>query len=67
MKKTILTLIFFLFLFTNSNSETKVNPIYEGKNDAKIHIIVYESLTCGHDINFMHLVLKYQKFFDIIK
>tara|TARA_Y100000590_G_scaffold335012_1_gene381240 strand:- start:239 stop:820 length:582 start_codon:yes stop_codon:yes gene_type:complete len=52
MKKTILTLIFFLFLFTNSNSETKVNPIYEGKNDAKIHIIVYESLTCGHCANF---------------
>ena len=52
MKKNILTLIFFLFLFTNSNSETKVNPIYEGKNDAKIHIIVYESLTCGHCANF---------------
>ena len=52
MKKNILTLIFFLFLFTNSNSETKVNPIYEGKNDAKIHIIVYESLTCGHCAEF---------------
>ena len=32
--------------------ETNVKVIYEGNVDAKIQLIVYESLTCGHCANF---------------
>jgi len=52
MKKIILiTSIIFLycgFVFAN----TKVKPIFEGNIDAKVNIIVYESLTCSHCANF---------------
>ena len=33
-------------------SDTKINPIYEGNPDAKIELIIYESLTCGHCADF---------------
>ena len=52
MKRSIFTIIFILFAIINANAETKIKPIYEGNVDAKIHIIVYESLTCGHCANF---------------
>ena len=32
--------------------ETKINTIYEGNIDAKITLIVYESLTCSHCASF---------------
>ncbi len=48
MKKITLILLFYLFSFSNSYSETKINSIIEGNPNAKIHIIIYESLTCGH-------------------
>ena len=34
------------------NGEIKINPISEGSPDSKIHLIIYESLTCGHCANF---------------
>ena len=34
------------------NSEIKIKPITEGNVDAKIKLIVYESLTCGHCADF---------------
>ncbi len=52
MKKIILAILFLVFSYSNLNSETKVNTIYEGNIDAKIQLIVYESLTCSHCANF---------------
>ena len=52
MKKLILIILFFIFSFSYLNSETKVNPIYEGSVDAKIQLIMYESLTCSHCADF---------------
>ena len=49
--KTIYLIIFIFFGFTvNINAET--NRIISGKEDAKITIIAYESLTCSHCANF---------------
>ena len=50
MKKFLLLLILFLSSVTNINAETK--HVVSGKEDAKITIIVYESLTCSHCANF---------------
>ena len=52
MKKIILILLFFFFSFSYLSSETKVNILYEGNPDAKIQLIIYESLTCGHCADF---------------
>ena len=52
MKKKILQILFILFFLAPANSEIKINPIYEGSADAKIELIIYESLTCGHCANF---------------
>ena len=34
------------------NSNTSLKAIFEGNHEAKIHLIVYESLTCGHCASF---------------
>ena len=52
MKRILLGLSIILFSIGSSNSETKINSIYEGNIDAKISLIVYESLTCGHCASF---------------
>tara|TARA_B100000029_G_scaffold396716_1_gene394809 strand:+ start:389 stop:970 length:582 start_codon:yes stop_codon:yes gene_type:complete len=52
MRNLILIIFFSIFSFSNLNSETKVNPIYEGNINAKIQLIIYESLTCGHCADF---------------
>tara|TARA_E500000331_G_scaffold346635_1_gene385772 strand:- start:365 stop:946 length:582 start_codon:yes stop_codon:yes gene_type:complete len=52
MKKLILIIFFTISVFTNSNSDTKVNTIFDGNIDAKVKLIVYESLTCSHCANF---------------
>ena len=52
MKKLILIILFFIFSFSHLNSETKVNPIYEGSTDAKNQLIVNESHTCSHCADF---------------
>ena len=52
MKKKILQILLLLFFFAPVNSEIKINPIYEGIVDAKIELIIYESLTCGHCASF---------------
>tara|TARA_S200000501_G_scaffold352906_1_gene372183 strand:- start:2490 stop:3065 length:576 start_codon:yes stop_codon:yes gene_type:complete len=41
-----------LILFFSSLANADMNYISEGNKDAKIEIIVYESLTCGHCANF---------------
>ena len=52
MKKILLGLSILFFSISFSISETKINTIYEGNIDAKISLIVYESLTCSHCASF---------------
>ena len=52
MKKILLGIFYIIFFATSTFSENKINPIYEGSSDAKIELIVYESLTCGHCADF---------------
>ena len=50
MKKISSTIILFLCVITYSHAEIK--RIFSGNENAKIVIIVYESLTCSHCANF---------------
>ena len=55
MKKIFLTLtILFLTFNTKTIADTSnsIQQIYEGNEDAKVTIITYESLTCGHCADF---------------
>ena len=52
MKKLILILTIIFFNYENVLAETKIKSLSEGNVDAKISIIVYESLTCGHCADF---------------
>ena len=52
MKKKLLEISFILLFATFSFAEEKINAIYEGNPDAKIKLIIYESLTCGHCADF---------------
>ena len=52
MKKIILVTLYIIFFANNTSSEEKINQIYEGNLDAKIQLILYESLTCGHCADF---------------
>ena len=52
MKKIISKILFFFLVCLPVNSEIKIKPISEGNVDAKIKLIVYESLTCGHCADF---------------
>ncbi len=52
MKKIILVFSIIFFYFESVLADTKIKPLYEGSADAKINIIVYESLTCGHCAEF---------------
>ena len=52
MKKLTLLLLIIFFSFATNVFAEKVKRISEGKEDAKIIIITYESLTCGHCADF---------------
>jgi len=52
MKKIILAFSIIFFYFNFVLADTKIKPLYEGNVDAKVSIIVYESLTCGHCADF---------------
>jgi len=52
MKKIFLVLITGLLLFLPIKADTNINSIYEGNKNAKIEIIVFESLTCSHCASF---------------
>ena len=56
MKNKILILIIFFFISQNAIADTQIKPIIEGNIDAKVKIIVYESLTCSHCANFHKVV-----------
>ena len=51
MKKILLSL-FFIFSIGTTISNAEIKPILEGDKNAKIKLIVYESLTCNHCANF---------------
>ena len=55
MKKIFTVLLIIFTCFTTdllADNTQKIKRISEGKNDAKITIIAYESLTCGHCADF---------------
>ena len=52
MKKILIKLLFLFFICFPVNSEIKILPIIEGNIDAKIKLIIFESLTCGHCADF---------------
>ena len=52
MKKFLLVIIFLITNYSYLYSASNVNPIIEGNVDAKIHLIIYESLTCSHCASF---------------
>ena len=51
MKKILLTFLLSFFLFPNISS-SDVKPIIDGNVDAKVKLVVFESLTCGFCANF---------------
>ena len=52
MKKIIFLFTFIFFYFESVSADTKIKSLSEGNIDAKVSIIVYESLTCGHCADF---------------
>ena len=52
MKNKILVLLLYFFLNHSVIADEKIKPIIEGNKNAKVKIIVYESLTCSHCANF---------------
>lgn len=52
MKKIIITTLFIALYFLPVNLKAEVKTISEGNVDAKIKIVVFESLTCSHCAHF---------------
>ena len=52
MKKIIITTLLVIFYFLPVNLNAEIKTISEGSVDAKIKIIIFESLTCSHCANF---------------
>tara|TARA_B100000214_G_C23768458_1_gene535586 strand:- start:47 stop:628 length:582 start_codon:yes stop_codon:yes gene_type:complete len=52
MKKQILFKTVIIFIISITNLFGEVKPIIDGSKDAKIRIIIFESLTCSHCANF---------------
>ena len=52
MRNKILTLLIYFFLNHSVIADSQIKPIIEGNINAKVKIVVYESLTCSHCANF---------------
>ena len=52
MKKLVLIFSIILLYFGSALAETKIKSLSEGNVDAKVSLVVYESLTCGHCADF---------------
>ena len=52
MKKIFYILLFIFLSYANVSAENIVKRISEGKENSKITILVYESLTCSHCATF---------------
>ena len=52
MKKIFTKTIIILLFFTSLNLKAEIKPIIEGSIDAKVKLVVFESLTCSHCADF---------------
>jgi len=52
MKKAVIAILLITFYFLPAGLKAEIKTISEGDINAKIKIIVFESLTCGHCANF---------------
>ena len=52
MKKFFIKTIIILLFFTSFNLKAEIKPIIEGSIDAKVKLVVFESLTCSHCADF---------------
>ena len=52
MKNIFIFIVIFLSNFISLKADVKIYPIIEGKENSKVNIIVYESLTCSYCANF---------------
>jgi len=52
MKKILKIILIIFFYYLPITSQAEVKPIIEGNIDAKIKIIIFESLTCSHCASF---------------
>ena len=52
MKKLIINILFIVFYLFPVNLNAEIKTISEGSVDAKIKLIVFESLTCSHCADF---------------
>ena len=52
MKKILFIFLIYLTSITNLSAENEIKRIYEGKDDSKITILVFESLPCSHCAKF---------------
>ena len=52
MKKIILIFSIIFFCYEVAIADTKINVLREGNIDAKVSLVIYESLTCGHCADF---------------
>ena len=52
MKNITITFLIYFFFNHNVIADNQIKPIIEGNINAKIKIVVYESLTCSHCANF---------------
>ena len=52
MKKILKILFIIIFYYLPVTSQAEIKPIIEGNIDAKIKIIIFESLTCSHCASF---------------
>ncbi len=52
MKKILEIIIIIILCYFPITAQAEIKAIIEGRNDAKIKIIIFESLTCSHCANF---------------
>ena len=52
MKKILKILFIIILYYLPITSQAEIKPIIEGNTDAKIKIIIFESLTCSHCASF---------------
>ncbi len=52
MKNFLIAVVFLILNNYSLYAESNIVPITDGNPDSKVHLIVYESLTCGHCADF---------------
>ena len=52
MKKILIQTLIISLFFISFNAKAEIKPIVEGNVDAKVKLIVFESLTCSHCADF---------------